>query len=70
MGTSGQTPRQATLPISMRPISVVGNSTDANDGFVDVVGIYNYQIGSFNYLLGTNMGSYGLGLTYFIAVGF
>lgn len=69
MHTSGQTPRTATTPISIRIRSVVGMSTDSNDAYVNTVAVYNYQLGSFRYIIGNNQGRYGSEIVYFIIIG-
>lgn len=68
VGSSGSTPRTVTLPLAQHPRTAVGNSVDANDGFVNCVAIYNYTNTSFSYVIGSNMGAYGNELAYFIII--
>ena len=68
VGSSGSTPRTVSLPLARFPRTVVGNSVDANDGFVNCVAIYNYTNTGFSYVIGRNTGAYGNELVYFIII--
>ena len=68
VGSSGSTPRTVTLPLAQHPRTVVGNSVDANDGFVNCVAIYNYTNTGFSYIIGSNTGALGSELAYFIII--
>lgn len=68
VGSRGSTPRTVTLPLAQHPRTVVGTSTDANDGFVNTVACYLYSTTGFNYIIGSNTGAYGNELAYFIII--
>ena len=68
VGSSGSTPRTVALPLARFPRTVVGNSTDANDGFVNCVAIYNYTNTGFSYIIGSNTGALSSELAYFIVI--
>lgn len=55
--STGQTPITVSLPLAKKPRVVAGNSADHNDGFINVVGIYNYTSTGFTYMIGTNTGA-------------
>lgn len=59
-----------TLPISYSSTnySVVGNSTDHNDAYVNVLSCYNFTDSGYSYIIGNNGGSYCSEECYFIII--